>query len=149
MSLSNNLKIMAKKNEIVHSGKVIEMTPDFTSVEITVSSACASCHAKSLCGMSEEQDKVIMLPTDPYASYNVGDQVQVCTKMSMGLKAAWISYVIPLAVLMALILILTSVGVNEFISAGAAIGGVGLYYFVIWLMRERLNNEFTFYIKNN
>ena len=140
---------MAKKNEIVHSGKVIEMTPDFTSVEITVSSACASCHAKSLCGMSEEQDKVIMLPTDPYASYNVGDQVQVCTKMSMGLKAAWISYVIPLAVLMALILILTSVGVNEFISAGTAIGGVGLYYFVIWLMRERLNNEFTFYIKNN
>ena len=140
---------MAKKNEIVHSGKVIEMTPDFTSVEITVSSACASCHAKSLCGMSEEQDKVIMLPTDPYATYNVGDQVQVCTKMTMGLKAAWISYVIPLAVLMALILILTSVGVNEFISAGAAIAGVGLYYFVIWLFRERLNNEFTFYIKNN
>ena len=140
---------MAKKNEIVHSGKVIEITPDFTSVEITVSSACASCHAKSLCGMSEQEDKVIMLPTDPYASYNVGDQVQVCTKMSMGLKAAWISYVIPLAVLMALILILTSVGVNEVISAGAAIAGVGIYYFVIWLLRERLNNEFTFYIKNN
>ena len=140
---------MAKSNEIVHSGKVIEMTPDFTTVEITVSSACASCHAKSLCGMSEEEDKVIMLPTDPYATYNVGDQVQVCTKMTMGLKAAWISYVIPLAVLMALILILTSVGVNEFISAGAAIAGVGLYYFVIWLFRERLNNEFTFYIKNN
>ena len=139
---------MAKKNEIVHSGKIIEITPDFTSVEITVSSACASCHAKSLCGMSEEQDKVIMLPTDPYATYNVGDEVQVCTKMSMGLKAAWISYVIPLAVLMALILILTSVGVNEFISAGAAIAGVGLYYFVIWLLRDKLNNEFVFYIKN-
>ena len=125
------------------------MTPDFTTVEITVSSACASCHAKSLCGMSEEQDKVIMLPTDPYATYNVGDQVQVCTKMSMGLKAAWISYVIPLAVLMVLILTLTSAGVNEFISAGVSIGGVGLYYFVIWLFRKRLQNEFVFYIKNN
>lgn len=139
---------MAKQNEIVHSGKVIEMTPDFTSVEITVSSACASCHAKSLCGMSEEQDKVIMLPTDPYATYKVGDEVQVCTKMSMGFKAAWISYVIPLAVLMGLILILTSVGVNELIAAGAAVGGVGLYYFVIWLLRDKLNNEFVFYIKN-
>ena len=140
---------MAKKNEIVHPGKVIEMTPDFTTVEITVSSACASCHAKSLCGMSEEQDKVIMLPTDPYATYNVGDEVQVCTRMSMGLKAAWISYVIPLAVLMVLILTLTSAGVNEFISAGVSIGGVGLYYFVIWLFRKRLQNEFVFYIKNN
>ena len=140
---------MAKKNEIVHSGKIIEMTPDFTSVEITVPSACASCHAKSLCGMSEEQDKIIMLPTDPYATYNVGDEVQVYTKMSMGFKAAWISYVIPLAVLMALILILTSAGVNEFISAASAVGGVGLYYFVIWLLRDRLQNEFVFYIKNN
>ena len=140
---------MAKRNEIVHTGKIIEMTPDFTSVEIMVSSACASCHAKSLCGMSEEQEKVIMLPTDPYATYNVGDQVQVYTKMSMGLKAAWISYVVPLAILMALILILTSSGVNEAISAVSSIGGVGLYYFIIWLLRDRLQNEFVFYIKNN
>jgi sigma-E factor negative regulatory protein RseC len=140
---------MAKRNEIVHAGKILEMTPDFTSVEIMVSSACASCHAKSLCGMSEEQEKVIMLPTDPYATYNVGDQVQVCSKMSMGLKAAWISYVIPLVILMALILLLTSVGVNEIISAVSSIGGVGLYYFIIWLLRDRLQNEFVFYIKNN
>ena len=140
---------MAKTNEITHSGKIVEMTPDFTTVEITVSSACASFHAKTLCGMSESEEKVIMLPTDPYATYNVGDEVMVCTKMSMGLKAAWISYVIPLAVLMALILALTSFGVSEFISAISAIAGVGLYYFIIWLFRERLSNEFVFYIKNN
>ena len=75
-----------KKNEITHTGKIVEITPDFTTVQIVVSSACASCHAKSLCGMSEDEEKVIMLPTDPYATYNVGDEVQVYTKMSMGLK---------------------------------------------------------------
>ena len=140
---------MAKSNEITHSGKIIEITPDFTTVEIVVSSACASCHAKSICGMSEEEDKVIMLPTDPYATYNVGDEVMVCSKMSMGLKAAWISYVIPLAILMALILALTSFGVGELISALSAVAGVGLYYFIIWLFREKLQDEFVFYIKNN
>lgn len=57
---------MAKKNEITHPGRIVEITPDFTTVEITVSSACSSCHAKGLCGMSEEEDKVIMVPTDPY-----------------------------------------------------------------------------------
>ena len=138
---------MAKKNEIVHSGKVVEMTPDFTSVEITVSSACASCHAKSLCGMSEEQDKIIMLPTDPYATYNVGDQVQVCTKMAMGLKAVWISYVIPLAVLMILILSLSGVIESEVYRALTAIGGVAVYYLFVWLFRNKLSNEFVFYIK--
>lgn len=136
-----------KKNEITHTGKILEITPDFTTVQIVVSSACASCHAKSLCGMSEDEEKVIMLPTDPYATYNVGDEVQVYTKMSMGLKAAWISYVIPLAILMILILSLSAVIESEVLRALAAIGGVGVYYFFIWLFRERLANEFVFYIK--
>lgn len=138
---------MSKKNEITHTGKIVEITPDFTTVQIVVSSACASCHAKSLCGMSEDEEKIIMLPTDPYATYNVGDEVQVYTKMSMGLKAAWISYVIPLAILMILILSLSSVVESEALRALAAIGGVGVYYFFIWLFRERLANEFVFYIK--
>ena len=136
-----------KKNEITHAGKIVEITPDFTTVEIMVSSACSSCHAKSMCGMSEEEEKVIMLPTDPYSDHKVGDEVQVCTKMSMGLKAVWISYVIPLAILMILILSLSSVVESEVMRALAAIGGVAVYYFFIWLFREKLSDEFVFYIK--
>jgi sigma-E factor negative regulatory protein RseC len=136
-----------KKNEITHRGKIVEITPDFTTIEIIASSACSSCHAKSLCGMSEDQEKLIMLATDPYAAHKVGDEVEVCTKMTMGLKAVWISYVIPLAVLMILILSLSGVFENEALRGLAAIAGVGVYYFVIWLFRDRLKNEFTFYIK--
>ena len=138
---------MSRKNEITHVGKIIEMTPDFTTVEIMVSSACSSCHAKGICGMSEEEEKVIMLPTDPYSDHKVGDEVQVCTKMSMGLKAVWISYVIPLAILMILILSLSAVLESEVIRALVAIGGVAVYYFFIWLFRDRLSDEFVFYIK--
>jgi sigma-E factor negative regulatory protein RseC len=138
---------MSKKNEIVQSGKIVEITPDFTTVEIIVDSACSGCHAKSLCGMSEEQEKLISLPTDPYSDHQVGDIVKVCTKMSMGLKAVWISYVIPLMILMILILSLSSVIGNEVISGLVAIGGVGVYYLVIWLLRDKLQNEFLFYIK--
>ena len=137
---------MAKKNEIVHSGKVIETNPDFTTVEIMVSSACSECHAKGLCGMSEMEEKIIMVPTDPYEPKKVGDIVQVKTKMTMGLKAVWISYVIPLAVLMILILSLSAVIENEFLRGGIAIAGVGLYYFVIWLLKDRLSDQFEFYI---
>ena len=140
---------MAKKNEIIHDGKIIEITPDFTSVEIVSSSACSSCHAKGLCGMSEEHEKVIMVPTDPYSEYAVGDDVKVATKMTMGLKAGWISYVIPLAILMILILSLSSVIGNEFLMGGVAIAGVAVYYFFIWLFRDRLSDQFEFYIKAN
>ena len=138
---------MAKKNEIVHSGKVVHIDQDFTTVEIMVSSACSECHAKGLCGMSEEQEKVIMVPTDPYTVRAVGDIVQVKTKMSMGLKAVWISYVIPLAILMILILSLSGVIESEVYRALTAIGGVAVYYLFVWLFRNKLSNEFVFYIK--
>ena len=138
---------MSKKNEIDHAGRILEITPDFTTVQIIVSSACSSCHAKGLCGMSEEEEKVIMLPTDPYATYNVGDEVQVCTKMAMGLKAVWISYVIPLIILMILILSLSTIVEREAYRALMAIGGVAVYYLFVWLFRDKLSNEFVFYIK--
>ena len=136
-----------KKNEITHRGKIIDITPDFTTIEIIASSACSSCHAKNLCGMSEDQEKHIMLPTDPYATHQIGDEVEVCTKMTMGLKAVWISYVIPLAVLMILILSLSLIFESEVVVGLGSVGGVVLYYLLIWLFRDRLNNEFTFYIK--
>ena len=137
---------MAKKNEITHTGKILEITPEYTTVQILVSSACSECHAKGLCGMSEDEEKVIMVPTDPYKERQVGDEVQVLTKMTMGLKAVWISYVIPLAVLMILILSLSSIFENELMTGLGSLAGVAVYYFGIWLFKDRLSNEFVFYI---
>ena len=90
------------KKEIYHDGKIIEITPEFTSVEIISSSACSQCHAKGLCGFSEEESKVVMVPTSPYTERKVGDTVTLALKQTMGLKAVWISYVIPLIILMIL-----------------------------------------------
>lgn len=136
------------KKEIYHDGKIIEITPEFTSVEIISSSACSQCHAKGLCGFSEEESKVVMVPTSPYTERKVSDTVTLALKQTMGLKAVWISYVIPLIILMILVLSLSSVIDNEVWTGLAAIGGVALYYLVIWLLRDKLKNEFVFYIKD-
>ena len=136
------------KKEIYHDGKIIEITPEFTSVEIISSSACSQCHAKGLCGFSEEESKVVMVPTSPYTERKVGDTVTLALKQTMGLKAVWISYVIPLIILMILVLSLSSVIDNEVWTGLAAIGGVALYYLVIWLLRDKLKNEFVFYIRD-
>lgn len=138
---------MSRKNEIRHEGRIVEITPEFTTVEILVSSACAACHAKGLCGMSEAEEKVIMVPTDPYAQHNVGDKVTVMTKMSMGMKAVWISYVVPLIILMILILSLSEIFDSQLLCGLASLGGVAVYYFIIWLFRNRLQNEFGFYLE--
>ena len=135
------------KNEVSHEGTILEITPEFTSVEIVAQSACAACHARGLCGVADEKQKIIMVPTDPYATYKAGDKVLVLLKKTMGMKAVWISYVIPLFILMILILSLSSVTVHEVYAGLAGIGGVALYYLVIYLFRDKLANDFVFYIK--
>ncbi len=138
---------MAKSSEISHTGRIVEINPEFTSVQIISMSACAACHAKSMCGVSDEKTKVIMVPTDPYTEYNIGDEVQVVLKKTMGLKAVWISYVIPLIILLILILSLSAVTVHELYVGLGAIAGVALYYLVIYLFRDKLAKDFVFYIK--
>ncbi len=139
---------MAKSNEISHTGRIVEINPEFTSVQIVAHSACAACHAKGMCGVADEKNKIIMVATDPYTEYQIGDEVEVVLKKTMGLKAVWISYVIPLIILMILILSLSAVTVHELYVGLGAIAGVALYYLVIYLLRDKLAKDFVFYIRN-
>ncbi|MBO8468137.1 MAG: SoxR reducing system RseC family protein [Bacteroidetes bacterium] len=135
------------KNEISHTGRIKEMTPEFTVVEIISSSACSACHAKGMCGVADEKVKEIQVPTDPYATWKEGDQVRVMLRQTMGLKAVWISYVVPLLILMILILTLSAVGLHEVYTGLISICAVAVYYLVIYLLRDRLAKDFVFYLK--
>ena len=65
----------------------------------------------------------------------------------MGMKAVWIAYFLPLVVLLAVALGLIALGVGEAVSGLAGIAAVGVYYFVVWLFRDRLRNEYVFTIQ--
>ena len=135
------------KEQVKHTGKVVSITPQSTVVQIVSQPACSSCHAASVCGMSEFVEKAIEVPTDPYAPYQVGDEVQVVLKATMGMKAVWIAYFLPLVVLLGVALGLIALGVGEVAAGLAGIGAVALYYFVVWLLRDRLRNEYVFSIQ--
>ena len=135
------------KEQVMHTGKVVSMTPQTTTVQIVSQSACSECHAAGLCGLSEYTEKAIEVPTRPSATYGVGDEVQVALKASMGFKAVWIAYFLPLVVLLAVALGLIALGVPELVSGLAGLGAVALYYLVVWLLRDRLRNEYVFTIQ--
>ncbi|MBQ0078190.1 MAG: SoxR reducing system RseC family protein [Bacteroidales bacterium] len=136
-----------KREEVSHKGRIVEITPQFTTVEIISESACSACHAKSLCSLGESTAKAISLPTSAWDNYSVGDEVEVVLKASMGHKAVWIGYALPLAVLVVVLLAVSAAGGSELASGLAAIAAVCVYYFVIWLLRNTLRNEFVFSIK--
>ena len=132
--------------EISHIGKIVAIDADFITVEIVAESACATCHAAGMCGTADATHKAITVPAT-IGNWAVGQEVQVLLKRSMGFKAVWLAYAIPLAVLLAVLLGLNAAGVGELASGLVAIGAVALYYLVLLLFRDKLRNEYSFYIK--
>ena len=119
---------MGRNNKTIdHEGVVKSITPSVISVEILNKSMCAACHAKSACTMSDMSIKTINVPNLQNESYEVGEEVLIVMKKTLGLRAVWISYVIPLIILMILLL--------------------SLPYLGVFLFKEKLAKEFTFAIE--
>ena len=133
---------------IFHRGRIVKVTPEFTTVEIISSSACSACHASGICGMSEYTKKAIEVPTRVWDSYEPGQEVNVVLKASMGHKAVWLAYVAPLCVLLAVLRGSLGLGAGELAAGLGALGGVAVYYLFLWLFKDRLRNEYVFAIEN-
>ena len=138
---------MSSVSEISHRGRIISVTPEVTTVQIVSESACAACHAKGMCSLGDASLKEIELPTRGWDNYQVGDEVSVVLRASMGHKAVWLAYVIPLLVMVAALLGTLAAGGSELLAGGLAIGAVALWFGVVWLLRDRLRNEYIFNIK--
>lgn len=133
-------------DSVDHEGVITSITEEKIVVEIVNKSLCASCHAKSFCSASDQKEKTIDVPYYNNGEYQVGESVIVSMKRSMGFKAVWISYVIPLAILMIFLLTLQQINPDDLFVGGISILAVVVYYVVIYLFRDRISNKFVFTI---
>ena len=133
--------------QITHKGRIVAIDPDITTIEIIVESACASCHAKGLCGLGEEKVKQIQVRTSAWTPRQVGDEVEVVLKKSMGYKAVFIAYGLPLVVLFVALMLLGALGVGELWAGLGALGAVAVCYFVLFLFRNKISKDYSFFLK--
>ena len=133
--------------EISHTGRIVEVTPGYNTVEIVSESACAQCHASAFCGLGDVKVKAVQVPARPLDRYVPGQEVYVNMKATMGHKAVWLGYVIPLLLMMASVLAALKCGAGELAAGLCGIGAVALYYAILAAFRGKLRNQYDFYIK--
>src|SRR5574344_1580703 len=133
--------------EVSHKGTVISVGQDRISVRIVSESACSACHAAGLCGASESKKKIVDVPVYGDQAYSIGQEVEVCLARKMGLKAVLLSYVIPLVILLILVLSLSYIGFGELASGLVSIGGIAVYYLILYLCRNHLAEGYVFYVR--
>jgi len=132
---------------IEHQGEIIEIGIDNIMVEIISQSACSSCNAKSMCSMSEAESKVVEVENKGYEMFEVGETVNVILRKSLGFKALYISYLIPLLILILILLSLSSFGIGELTTGLSIIIALAVYYIGVYLLRDRFKREFVFTIE--
>ena len=99
------------------------------------------------CGLAEAQDKIVAVATPEAGQYAAGREVMVGVRRSAGVRAVVLAYVGALAVLLAVLVGTIAVaGWSEGAGALAAIAGVGVYYFALWLFRRKIEHTIQFTI---
>lgn len=136
---------MAEK--IVHDGIVTAVTENSVTVKIQAASACGSCHAKSLCQMSEKTDKDVTVKTKDAHLYQKGERVNVFLMSGMGLKAVLYAYVLSLVAAAAGFFVAALLTPNEMIRGLGCLAALALYFLLLKYKSDRLNARFSFGIE--
>ncbi|MDD2530413.1 MAG: SoxR reducing system RseC family protein [Bacteroidales bacterium] len=134
---------------IEHKGRVSDIQDNKIIVTIISKSMCASCHAKGACISGDSKEKIIEVKTSNLSNYIIGDEITVCLERKIGFKAVLIGFFFPFLVLIS-VFILAYIFISpnsEIITAAISLSAVTLYYFIIYLLRNKIEKEFHFKIK--
>jgi sigma-E factor negative regulatory protein RseC len=132
---------------IIHPGIIERIEGERVLVRILSRSACSSCHAKSVCTIADMEEKIIEAVTDSSTGWKPGDEVMVRMEESLGRKAVFMGYVLPLVVLLVSIIVFLSLLKHEGLAALLSILMLVPYYLVLYLFRKKLQKEFRFRIQ--
>lgn len=132
------------QSTIEHQGIIIDIDGKLAHVKIEQTSACASCHVKSVCGASDKSEKIIDANIMD-KSLKVGDQVTIIGQKSLGIQAVLLAYILPFIVIIATLFIANIFTTNELIIGTCALASLIPYFVVLRLMRNKIQAKFQFY----
>lgn len=134
------------RESLQHRGIVESVEGRVVTVSVDRESACAGCHAKGICGSSGEK-RLIAVETEYAATFERGERVVVALlSQRMGFSSVIWGYVLPLVVMLTLLFGIKVAGGTDGIAAIASLGGVALYYVVLYVLRQTIERKIKFTI---
>jgi len=144
------MRVNGRENEdgiIEHKGVVRALHQGWVDVVMQVESACAGCKVRGACRMGDRKEKVVAVAMDLPEAYSVGEEVIVSVGRRMGLMAVFLSYIIPLVLLLVSLPALLGAGVGEGVAGLSSLGVLAIYFVILWLFRNRIQQKIVFKIR--
>ena len=136
---------MSEQNTVSHEGIVVKNSAGNLQVMIVSKASCASCQLKGVCSASDLAEKIIDVKSDE--KFNEGDKVNVVMEESQGLLAVFYTFFLPF------VLMSVAMGIVFFQTGKQGVAGIASlavlppYYFILWLLRNKMKKYFTFRAK--
>lgn len=132
---------------IEHEGIIEKINGNQLTVRILQQSACSACHAKEVCMAAESKEKLVEV-ADFSGRFRENERVIVEGKESIGYKAVFWAFVVPLAILVLILALTLSLwGFSETEAAISAMLALFPYYLVLYFLRKKMANLFRFNVK--
>lgn len=129
---------------ITHDGRVVKVDGHQVTVCFIQSSACSGCHAKGICSSQDQAEKIVVVDSLG-VEYSVGEKVSIIVSNEMAWSAVVLAFMIPL-VLAFVVLFCTVPFGGEMVACLVTLAVLAIYYFVLYLQREKLNRKVVFSI---
>jgi len=138
---------MSNQETVSHKGVITKIGDDTLEIKIIALSACAACHAKSACTMSDQAEKVLTVPKPEGREFQLFQKVKVVMAVGQGNKAAVLAYLVPIILLLAVLFICLGLGLSEGLSALFGITALIPYYLILYSQRDKLKKKFEYRIE--
>ena len=138
-------KKLKMSKTIRHDGVVVKVEGREVSVMIVQTSACSGCHARGACMASDSDEKIIVADAGG-KTFRPGDAVTLVGANSMAWSAMAYAFVLPTVLAMA-VLFAVAPRYGELLAALAVLALLAVYYFVLYLMRDRMKTQFSFVVE--
>lgn len=134
------------KNTIEHDGIVTQVAETFIIVTIQSQTACAGCHAKEACGISEMALKSITAEK-PNEYVKIGDKVIVSASTQNAMLSVLLAYIVPSILIIAVLTLLILAGTSEVLAATLSLTTTTVYFIVLYLLRNKFAKKIKFKVK--
>lgn len=135
------------QERISHSGIVESVSDGCVNVRILQTSACAACKVAGYCHAAEAKEKIVEIYCSDTAAYTTGQEVVVSTTGSVAKRALLLGFGVPFLALVGVLVIVLKITGDEGLSALCGLAALIPYYIILYLCRDRIRRQLTFYLE--
>lgn len=131
------------KRFIQHRGVVKHAEDGRIVVCIEQQSACAACHAKSACLVSDKKEKLIEVKGES-SQFAPGEEVMVVAQSSSGMLAVVLAFAVPFVLVVAAVFVAIRLSGDDGVGGLAGLATLAGYYALLYAFREKVGRKFSF-----